>query len=171
MKTLLKNQTVGLNCVALLLLFAFSPVHSATMYKWVDSEGRVSYQDRPPPKNAKVLSEKALKDKKANKQAEPQRLNKKPIDVYVTQNCASCNEVTEYLDSIKVPYNAKNIEEHREIQQRIIQENNSISVPALFIEGEFVKAPSRSALNEALEKSGYIIDVERTPTTGVNTEE
>ena len=139
----------------LLLFLVVTPVHAAKLYKWVDAQGRVSYQDKPPPQSAKILSEKPLK-KPDLSSAKKIRLRTKPIEVYVTQNCPSCESMADQLDELGVPYVEKNIEEHRDIQNTIIQQTNSISVPALFIDNKLVEGTSVSTIAQILQEKGYI---------------
>jgi hypothetical protein len=48
--------------VALLLMMAMhAPLsHAVKLYKWVDEQGNVTYQDRPPPANASAVEEKDI---------------------------------------------------------------------------------------------------------------
>ena len=128
---------------------------AAKLYKWVDSKGRISYQDQPPPKNAKVLSEKYLKAKISSKTEPLIEANTTPIDVYITVNCASCDDLLGQLDDLNVPYNAKDIKNHRDIQDRIIQETDSLTVPTAFIQNKLTKFPTTDALKKALKDAGY----------------
>ena len=43
-----------------LLTFYQATPMAATMYKWVDEDGNVTYQDYPPPTNSRILSESDL---------------------------------------------------------------------------------------------------------------
>ena len=111
---------------------------SAKLYKWIDAEGRVSYQDKPPPKNSKILSEQELVKSNKESPATGFAANKNAIDVYVTQNCTSCDTAISLLESWDVPHNVKNIEDHRDIQNRIIQETDALRVPVFFSEGQLI---------------------------------
>ena len=129
-------------------------MHAAKLYKWVDAQGRVSYQDKPPPQSAKILSEKPLK-KADNNITKKIRLKTDPIDVYVTENCPSCESMINRLNELEVPYNEKNNKDHRDIQNLIIQQTSSISVPALFIDDKLVEGTSVSTIAQMLQEKGY----------------
>lgn len=49
-----------LSMVAFMLLVLTPNVHAVKLYKWVDDEGRVTYQDRPPPSGAANIEEKNI---------------------------------------------------------------------------------------------------------------
>jgi hypothetical protein len=47
-------------CVPALLLCAGGDVRADKLYRWVDKQGKVTYQDHPPPKDAGNVEEKEL---------------------------------------------------------------------------------------------------------------
>jgi len=51
------------------LIFALSinTSSAAKLYKWVDDRGRISYQDKPPPQDSKILSEETLEKQSVKK--------------------------------------------------------------------------------------------------------
>jgi hypothetical protein len=51
---------MSLSIVALMLLAPTPSVHAVKLYKWVDDNGRVTYQDRPPPSGAAEIEEKEI---------------------------------------------------------------------------------------------------------------
>ena len=132
-------------------------VFSAKLYKWVDAQGRISYQDKPPPQNSKILSEQELVKSKKEPLATEFTANKNAIDVYVTQNCTSCDAAISLLDSWGVPHNIKNIEDHRDIQNIIIEATSALRVPAVFNEGQLIRdIKTNDALKARLIDTGHI---------------
>ena len=45
---------------ALLLVALTTTAHAVKLYKWVDEDGRVTYQDRPPPPGTGTIEEKNI---------------------------------------------------------------------------------------------------------------
>jgi len=144
--------------IALLSLSVINTVHAGKLYKWVDATGRVSYQDRPPPKNAKILSEKSVNKKPVKTTISTPVLKTEPVDVYVAKSCVSCDEMIEALTEFNVAFNERNIEEFRDIQNVLIQQTSSIRVPALFIDGKFINNTNNEPfkLKLILQQHGYL---------------
>lgn len=125
------------------------------LYKWVDSQGRISYQGKPPPKNSKILSEETLGSSKRS--SDEGKINTSSIDVYVTADCASCDKTVGILKEWGVPHQVKNIEDSREIQGILIEQTNGVRVPALFSGEQLISSTSsRDGLKESLTKTGHI---------------
>ena len=62
MKTIYTNKLIRLATFVSLCLIFFN-ANAGKLYKWVDAQGNVSYQDQPPPKGSKILSEKEVASK------------------------------------------------------------------------------------------------------------
>jgi len=89
--------------VAFALMLSFcSNSYAGKMYKWVDKNGVVSYQDQPPPKNAKVLSEKTVGPNLNTEEGEGSGLPK--VVVYTVENCESCDQVIALMMKAAVPH-------------------------------------------------------------------
>jgi len=174
MKILPTHTTSFTTQLALLfvgLALSCAPTHAAKLYKWVDAQGRISYQDKAPPKNAKILSEKDL-IKSSEPKRQTRRVNRRePVDVYTADNCSGCSALLTQLRELNIPYTEKNIEDHRDIQNRIIQKTNNLRVPALFIDEQLFESSSRSQLMEALEDTDYLTPESFTDLDEENTNE
>lgn len=148
--------------VLLISALSISSASAAKLYKWVDDQGRISYQDKPPPVNSKILSEKTLKDRGTDKSAAVKStttasFNTRPVDVYVTKGCSSCENTIKILADWGIPYAEKAIEEHRDIQTRLLELTEGVNVPALFFGNEFLSDTSTTAqLRETLERTGHL---------------
>ncbi len=136
-------------------LFAFSLItadhaNAGKLYKWVDEKGNISYQDQPPPKNAKILSEKETDAK------EPKENNDLPdVVVYTVENCDLCDKLVTMLRKDKVPHIVLPLAEDRDAQSRILQLADSIIAPSIFIGDELVQTNSEQSLREKLEQAGF----------------
>ena len=49
-----------MSMLALLLVALITTAHAVKLYKWVDDDGRVTYQDRPPPRGTGTIEEKNI---------------------------------------------------------------------------------------------------------------
>ena len=142
-----------------LSLLLLNTAHAGKLYKWVDANGRVSYQDKPPPKNAKILDEKTIDKKKPQANSDtsykpPLRTN--TIDVYVTHSCVSCDQIVDKLAELNIAHEARNIEDYRDIQSILIRQTNSLTVPAIFIDDKLVAGVKINTLEATLQDHGYL---------------
>lgn len=145
-----------ISSIALIFASSINTSSAAKLYKWVDDRGRISYQDKPPPVNSKILSEKTIKDRSGNQSKVQRSINTNPIDVYVTKSCPSCDKTLKMLEDWGVPYTVKAIEGHRGIQTRLLQLTDGINVPALFYDDKFLSDTlTQSSLRESLKQTGH----------------
>lgn len=153
-KKILVNISL-ISSVFAMLVLPVNAVAETKLYKWVDSEGRISYQGKPPPKNSKILSEETLVNSKSSSNGE--EINSSSIDVYVTADCPSCDTTIGWLKSWDVPHQVKSIEDFREIQTILIEQTNGVRVPSLFIGDQLIaNTSSREGLKDSLSKTGHI---------------
>lgn len=136
-----------------LMVLAASNTHAAKLYKWVDSNGAISYQDRPPPKNAKILSEQTVKSSVSDD------INKNPILpkvlIYTVTDCEACEKMISMLNQSKVPHIQLPLEDDRKAQKRILQNASSIVVPTLFIDDELIQGRTPDQVRKMLKSAGF----------------
>lgn len=125
------------------------------LYKWVDADGNISYQDQAPPENAKVLDEIDIKKKAIKPSGSVIRTD--PIKVYTVDDCAACDQSVSHLVSIGVPHVVLPLGEDREAQSMIMERTSSVIVPTILIGETLLQSPTNDALSAAVEKAGYKI--------------
>ncbi len=140
--------------------------NSGRLYKWVDADGNISYQDSPPPKNVKVLNSDVLKDSKTSdkpikelsRATEPEPLldGSVPIRVYTADNCKPCQSVVLFLTQNQVPFIERDIRTDRKARERLSNMSKQISVPSLFIGERIVQGHAKPMIRRALEEAGYL---------------
>lgn len=136
------------------------------LYKWVDEQGNISYQDSPPPKNVKVLNADVLKDFKSDhkKVKELRRANapdpvfdgSQPVMVYTADNCKPCQSVVLFLTQQQVPFIERDIRDDRHARDRLAKQSKQITVPSLFIGTQIIQSHSEPTISLALRKAGYL---------------
>ena len=150
---------MGRSCAFLVLVLTvagLSAAQAASMYKWVDSQGRVSYHDRPPPEGSDYrVEEKTLRSGEyaTNQQAQPD-INI-PVILYSAPKCASCDLARIYLDKRKVPYTEKNVESDIKFQEELKEKSGSVSVPTITVGEKVMKGYLESLLEGELDAAGY----------------
>jgi len=127
---------------------------ASRLYKWVDENGNISYQDSPPPKDVNVLDSDVLKESKVGNQPvkevsraalpEPVLDGSTPVLVYTADNCKPCQSVVLFLTQKQVPFIERDIRSDRNARSRLSKLSKQISVPTLFIGEQVVQGPARS---------------------------
>ena len=154
-KFLLSSTAIASLVVSLCL-----PTHAVTLYKWVDAEGNVSYQDSPPPAGQKY-EERSYSDEGArtgDRNAEVARdraVRENPITLYRADNCESCDLVETILNANNAPFTAVGVEGDAAAQQKLEELIGSVRVPTLTIGDSLINSTNRAAIEDALRGKGY----------------
>lgn len=136
------------------------------LYKWVDDDGKISYQDTPPPNKATVLDSDVLKDLKTTSapvselrrasDTSPLLDGSQPVMVYTADNCKPCQSVILFLTQKEVPFIERDIRDDRRARDRLAKLSKQISVPSLFIGDRIVQGNSKPEITAALQEAGYL---------------
>lgn len=135
-----------------------SAAQAGTLYKWVDSQGRVSYHDKPPPEGSDVrVEEKNIgSGGKSDKDDTLEKIIEKyPVVLYSVPACGSCDLARNYLDKRKIPYSEHNLENNVELQQKMKQKYGALSAPIITIGEKVMKGYVESLLEGELDTAGY----------------
>ena len=148
------------NAILIVVLVAagLSAAQAGTLYKWVDSQGRVSYHDQPPPEGSGYrVEEKNLGSgkKSAVDDTLEKIVEKYPVILYSVPACGSCDLARIYLEKRKVPFNEQNLENNGELQQTLKKKIGSLSAPTIMIGEKVMKGYVESILEGELDAVGY----------------
>jgi glutaredoxin len=149
---------INLLFVTALVAIGIPAAQADTLYKWVDSQGRISYHDQPPPEGAGYrVEEKVLGT--GNKHKEEDKLakivEKFPVVLYSVPDCGSCDLARLYLQKRKVPFTEQNLNTDPELQQTLKKKIGSGSAPTLMIGEKVMKGYVESVLEGELDGVGY----------------
>ena len=149
---------INLLLVTALMAIGIPAAQADTLYKWVDSQGRISYHDQPPPEGAGYrVEEKVLgtgsKRKEDNTLAKV--VEKFPVVLYSVPDCGSCDLARLYLQKRKVPFTEQNLNADPELQQTLKKKIGSLSAPTLMIGDKIMKGYVESVLEGELDGAGY----------------
>jgi glutaredoxin len=127
------------------------------LYKWVDSQGNVSYHDRPPPANSSIsVQEKRIRSKGgAAADAGDDAAQKSPVVLYAVPKCSSCEQARQYLKSRNIPFTDKNVEGDLKVQQELKEKSGSLSVPTIMVGSKVMTGYLESLLAGELDQAGY----------------
>lgn len=151
-------ERIYLLLVTALAAVGVSAAQADTLYKWVDSQGHVSYHDQPPPDSGGYrVEEKVLGS--GNRHKEDNTLanvvEKYPVVLYSVPACDSCDLARAYLQKRKVPFTEQNLDNNAELQQTLKKKIGSLSAPTLMIGDKVMKGYVESVLEGELDGVGY----------------
>ena len=131
-----------------------SNLSAVSLYKWIDAEGNVSYQDTPPPVG-QAFEEKSFADKTPSSSLPANSGSRLPVSLYISNDCANCNAVRTILEMNKVPYKQYLTDFNKDIQQELFTISGSNKVPAVVIGKQVVDKLDRRSLESALRQGGH----------------
>lgn len=140
--------------VLVLAVAGLSAAQATPLYKWVDSQGRVSYHDKPPPEGSDYRVEKKTLRSGENT-TDQQTRSEIPVILYSAPKCTSCDLARIYLDKRKVPYTEKNVESNLKLQEELKQKTGSLSVPTIMVGTKVMNGYLESLLEGELDAAGY----------------
>lgn len=166
-----KNKQANTLLSLLLISLSFSTyAQTGKLYKWVDENGRITYQENPPPPKSTILKEENLTGASSDDNATGGNAVQDPVLVYTIPSCSNCAVMINELKKLGVPFTEKNLNSDREIQNKILKLTNSITAPALFVKGELLNIADNLELAKQLKEAGYTIAEQGDITTNENTD-
>lgn len=143
---------------------------AATLYKWIDENGNVTYQDTPPGDN--VQFEESIVDApppelpdNAGQQIEDAALEN-PVSLYTVPACDSCDLVRLFLERNAIPFAEKDVRTNIELQDELEQKIGALTVPTLTIGDTVLDGYSRAAITAALTEAGFPVGQQAGSTPG-----
>ena len=134
---------------------------AAKLYKWVDENGVISYQDQPPPKDAKVLSEEEVKPSSNSGASGSSRLPN--VVIYTVENCEVCADLVNVLNKADISHVELPLLGDEDLRAKIMLETGSFSAPTIFIGNKILQTNSMTKLRTELKDAGFKIDDQGNP--------
>lgn len=139
-------------------LLAALSAQAGELYRWVDTQGKVHYGDRPAP-DAEQIEEKKFRDIVApdeNLPYETRRARERfPVTLYVGEGCGSvCDEARAYLNKRGIPFDEKKLITKEEIDA-FKAKFGSDQIPALMVGKNFLVGYSAASWAGELDVAGY----------------
>ena len=139
----------------------------AAIYKWVDENGVVSYQDMPPPAGvrSKVVTptsayrpdpENPVRVQRSTSSASASTVagsTVPKVEIYVTSWCGYCKKAKKFFAARGIPFIAYDIEKDRAAAQRKSKLSPGCGVPVTVINGQVLRGFSAPAYSSALKSS------------------
>ncbi|HEX9628238.1 MAG TPA: glutaredoxin family protein [Acidiferrobacterales bacterium] len=133
-----------------------APVEAAKLYKWVDEQGNVSYQDRPPPEGAGSVEEKDVRvGGRYRLDEDDEGGPKAAVTLYRIPKCSPCDAARVYLQQRNVPFTEIDVSNDVKVQEAMKAKVGDLSVPTIVVGGKVMKGFMESLLEGELEAAGY----------------
>jgi glutaredoxin len=138
------------------------------LYKWVDKNGNVSYQENPPTDSS--ISHELIKAPPAeSRRANAGEAEKDPVLVYTIAECEACVQVIDQLEELDIPVAERSLLD-REVQTRILDSGGKLAAPTVFINDKLVLDFSFNNLRAELVAAGYLAESNDADTSAEQTD-
>lgn len=141
-----------------LLALSCAGTAQAQLYKWVDSNGKTTYSDLPPPKSARQLEKSTPKSTDAGTATLPYALAEAsknyPVTLFTGAQCAPCAEARDFLKNRGIPFAEKSVTSNADIAI-LRQISGDAQLPVLLIGRNKQLGFESDAWNLALSAAGY----------------
>lgn len=147
----------GLMCLTMPLVS-----DAGKLYKWVDQDGNVTYQDQPPPGEATVIEDdSATAASTAFDAAQQSAAEANPVTLYSVPICSTCDLVRMVLEQNKVPFEEKNADRSVDVQQELEAKAGQLTVPILIIGEKVLTGFNVPEIAQELKTAGYTLAQQR----------
>lgn len=141
--------------MSMALVGAAPILSAATLYKWTDESGNVTYRDMPPPEGIEY-QEKHISGGRGTEAADSSpAADAAPVTIYTTPTCSACDSVRSHLQKRGVPFEEKNVEGNGELQQELKAKAGELSVPTILVGSKVMRGYVQSLLDGELDSAGY----------------
>ncbi|MBS1186371.1 MAG: hypothetical protein H6R04_389 [Burkholderiaceae bacterium] len=142
--------------VLFLLFTAVTAGAQAQMYRWVDSSGRVTYSDQPPPASVKAQKKKVAGrgDDGGLTYSLSQAVKNNPVTLYSASGCGACDEGRTLLKNRGIPFVEKTINNSADAE-RMKQAGGDGRLPFLTVGRNSQAGFEAGSWDAALTAAGY----------------
>jgi glutaredoxin len=148
-----------LSVLAILLLACVTTTADAQLYKWVDSDGKVTYSDVPPPKDAKDVRQKAYGDNVTPSDDLPysvkDAIKRNPVTLFANACGEPCDKARALLSARGIPFTDRNPETDQAAMDALKEAAGGLPVPTLSVGARVIKGFTDSEWHDALSSAGY----------------
>lgn len=140
--------------VAAAVLFS-APAFATKLYRIVDEDGNVSYQDREPESGTAKVEQREVRDGGSTLHDAPGSAAAGPVTLYVVPECVTCDYVRGLLEQREVPFKTVDVGTDAAAQESLKKRAGDLSVPVLMIGNRVVKGYVEPILRAELDKAGF----------------
>ncbi|MBL8523704.1 MAG: glutaredoxin family protein [Betaproteobacteria bacterium] len=133
--------------------------HAQQLYKWVDKDGKITYSDQPPPKDAKNVEQKKSLDSGPGVDDIPYSvkvaIERNPVTLYANFCGSGCDKARALLSTRGVPFTDKNPDKDPGALDALKAATGALDVPVLIVGARILRGFAESEWQEALTAAGY----------------
>jgi glutaredoxin len=132
----------------------------ASVYRWVDKDGKVHYSDTPPPEPQKSLTQKRVGGGYAESTQLPYAtqvaMKNSPVTLFTGADCGDpCKQGRDLLAKRGIPYSERDAQGNPQDAEALKKLVGAIEVPVLTVGSSKVKGYEEGAWHSALDGAGY----------------
>ncbi len=145
--------------ILILLCLSGFAAQAAGLYRWVDSQGHVTYSDQPPPPSVKRSEQVRVHPNVVDTDKESFALRRaselSPVQLYTTDCGLPCQQAKDFLDQRGIPYTVKDPKTSPEVAQALKNLVGSLEVPVITVGSNHYKGFLAGAWGQLLDDAGY----------------
>jgi glutaredoxin len=139
---------------------ALTSVGAQQLYKWVDKDGKITYSDQPPPKDAKNVEQKKMVDSGSAASDDvpysvKTAIDKNPVTLFANFCGEPCDGARSLLNTRGVPFTDRNPEKDPKAMDALKTATGGTDVPVLMVGTKILRGFSEETWQEALTTGGY----------------
>ncbi|MHB8254609.1 MAG: glutaredoxin domain-containing protein [Acidiferrobacter sp.] len=128
---------------------------ATTLYRWVNPEGVVTYQNSPPPQSAGKVKVMHLRARSSSTDVRKAVSAMQPVILYEAPHCVPCKAASTYLAQRKVPFKSIDVASGQAELRAMKKKTGSVTVPTLMVGKHVLVGYLQSILAEELTAAGY----------------
>lgn len=137
-----------------------SAASAQQLYRWVDKDGKVTYADTPPPKDAKNTLQKKFGDTVSPDAidlpyAVKQAMAKNPVILFASACGELCDDARTLLKTRGIPYSDRNPSADAQALADLKAKSGGAEVPVLMVGTEVLRGFASERWQGALTAAGY----------------
>jgi glutaredoxin len=143
---------------SLLICLLYAAGAHAQLYKWVGSDGKITYSDTPPPSTAKQVERKNLQEGGISTADLPfelaEAVRNNPVTLYTTAKCAACDAARSLLSRRGIPFQEKTVVSNDDIA-KLREAGGESQLPFVTVGRSKQQGFESGAWNSLLSAAGY----------------
>lgn len=154
----MKHPVRSIFCVAVLTVAALgarAADDEGGVYRWVDEDGNVTYQGRPPPG-----AQSGAESRPASQPDASEALATRSVILYSEANCEGCDRVRAWLRERRIVFEEKFIDDDAQVRAELKALADVVAVPALKIGDQVVMGYNPALIEEELAGHRALVNVE-----------
>lgn len=140
--------------IAASLLVVSGAPQADKLYRWVDEQGNVSFQDHPPPSEVVSFEERSL-GSAGTGGVDAEAPPPVPVVVYGIDDCDACADARTYLTAKGIAFTTRDPSQDQAVAKEMVERFGKAEVPIIAVGDEIVRGHSPLWLDSVLAKAGY----------------